>query len=327
MTDAPVTIIIPTHDHAATLPYAISSVLGQTYGDLDLVVIGDGVGDATRDVVADARRRDRRVSFVDRPKSVRHAEEVRHEVIAATGATVIGYHGDDDLLLPWHVQEMLALLGDRDFVHPLPIRLTPDGTLHHLPTDLSRPECLAWHRDPEVMRNAVSLTGVVHTRASYLRLPDGWHPAPADEWTDLHMWRQYFALPGLRAATASCATTVKLDTALRGGLAPVERTAEIRQWSERMADPGFRVRWDSAVAAAVRRAAVDREIAMASAHEQIRQLQQRADADRVAAQRALDHLKSQRDQARHEVTVMADSRSWRLSQPLRRAAAALRRER
>ena len=107
MTDPPVTVILPTHDHAALLPFAIASVTEQSFGDFALVVIGDGVDDATRDVVADVCRRDPRVSFLDRPKALRHAEEVRDEVIGSTDSAVIAYHGDDDLLLPWHLREML----------------------------------------------------------------------------------------------------------------------------------------------------------------------------------------------------------------------------
>ena len=81
--------------------------------------------DATRDVVADVCRRDPRVSFLDRPKALRHAEEVRDEVIGSTDSAVIAYHGDDDLLLPWHLREMLDVLGDNDFAHPLPCWSSP----------------------------------------------------------------------------------------------------------------------------------------------------------------------------------------------------------
>jgi glycosyltransferase involved in cell wall biosynthesis len=49
MTDA--TILIPTHRHAAFLPYAIESALDQRGAAVELFVVGDGVEDATREVI------------------------------------------------------------------------------------------------------------------------------------------------------------------------------------------------------------------------------------------------------------------------------------
>ena len=333
MTDPDVTVIIPTHDHAAMLGYAIDSVLTQSLGDLRLVVIGDGVGDDTRDVMADACTRDARVSFWDRPKSVRHAEEVRHEVIGESRSRVIAYHGDDDLLLPWHLAQMLEELEGRDFVHPLPVVVEPDGTLTHLPTDLSRPECRDWHRSSEVPRNAVSLTGVVHTRSSYLRLPHGWRPAPQGHWTDLYMWKQYFALAGLRAATAPRATTIKLPASTREDTAAVDPAAEVRRWWQRTRGVGFRDQWDADVAAAVRRSAVALELAVADGHDRMRRATTDWQAERAALTEQLEAsrllvgaLAEERDEARRTLAVVTGSRSWRLAAPLRRLAAAARRD-
>ncbi len=327
MTDPPVTVILPTHDHAALLPFAIASVTEQSFGDLALVVIGDGVDDATRDVVADVCRRDPRVSFLDRPKALRHAEEVRDEVIGSTDSAVIAYHGDDDLLLPWHLREMLDVLGDNDFAHPLPLLVEPDGTLRYIPTDVSRPDCRDWHRDPDSVNNAVSLTGVVHSAASYRRLPAGWRTAPVGTPTDLHMWRQYFGLPDLRAVTANRATTIKLHTDRRKALSPDERVGEIEQWWRRVHATGFREQWDTNADAAVRRAAVDCQLAMSARRNQIQRVQERADSERGSASQRIRQLAAERDEARRQLASVTGSRSWRLSRPLRRAAQRLRRNR
>lgn len=324
VTEPPVTVILPTHDHPTTLPHAIAAVLTQSFADFRLVVIGDGVGDDTRDVMAEVRRGDPRVSFLDRPKDVRHAEEARDRVIREVDSPIIAYVGDDDLALPWHLQEMVDLLSGHDFVHPLPIFVAPDGSMTHIPTDLSRTECLDWHRDPDARNNAVSLTGVVHTRDSYLRLPHGWRPAPPDVWTDLHMWRQYFALPGLLAATAARATTVKLASVTRQALPADVRSAEIRMWSQRCREPEFRKWWDGQVATAVRAAAVDREMALAAAHHEILQLQQQAESDRASADERLAQLATERDEVARELATVTNSRSWRLSESLRRVVGAIR---
>ena len=47
MSSPAVTVIIPTHNHPGPLAFSIASVLQQSFEDLSLVVIGDGVGDDT----------------------------------------------------------------------------------------------------------------------------------------------------------------------------------------------------------------------------------------------------------------------------------------
>ncbi len=63
-TPAPVTVLLPTHNHPRTLPYSIDSVLAQTFTDFRLIVICDGAAEETLDVVADAARSDPRVEVV-----------------------------------------------------------------------------------------------------------------------------------------------------------------------------------------------------------------------------------------------------------------------
>ena len=334
MASPPVTVILPTHDHAVTLGHAIESVLEQTFPDIGLVVIGDGVGDDTRDVVADAQRRDARVTFLDRPKAPRHAERARHDVISQVDSPVIAYHGDDDLLLPQHIDAMLDLLGDADFVHPLPIFVVGDGSLTYLPADLSRPDCIAWHlREP--IRNAVSLTGVVHSRDSYMRLPHGWRETPAGRPTDHFMWQQYFALADLRAATSASATTIKLTEVHRKQMDAPGRAAEIESWWHRIHEPGFQLEWQAAVEVAIRQAAVDAVLALAAAEDdmtavrhEVAQLRSSAESSAIEAHERLaralgdrDAARQERDAVRQEIERLYGSRSWRLTRPLRAALA------
>lgn len=247
MTDPHVLLIIPTHRHPESLERSIRSALAQTFTDFTLAVIGDGVEDDTRDVVRSLQRDDSRIVFHDLPKGPRHGEIHRHQVISESRSTVIGYHGDDDLLLPHHLETMLALLNGRDFVHPLPIFVKPDGNLVFKPTDLSLKACIQWHL-AEPPRNAISLTGVVHTRASYERLPHGWRTTPTGRWTDHYMWQQFFRLPGFVAATSVRSTTLKVVGGVAGS------GPEVADWIHRSATPGFSIEWDERVATTVLRA-------------------------------------------------------------------------
>ena len=328
-----VTVIVPTHDHATTIEYSIRSVLEQTVPDLAVVVIGDGVGDDTRDVVHSIRAEDSRVSFLDRPKAPRHGEILRHEVLQSAISPFVAYHGDDDLLLPTHLETMIALLADADFAHPLPIQVEASGDLVHLPTDLSLEECRAWHvASPP--RNAVSLTGVAHTLESYRRLPHGWRTTPPGRWTDHYMWQQFLGIPDLTAVTSRRATTVKLAAAQRTSMNPQERGDEVGAWWDRIHQPGFSDEWDRQVDDAVRTAATRATLIASAREDHIATLERQLGSMAHEIERLADdvaHLEADNrdlhrlnaaeanraDAAERTIDELVRSRSWRLTAPLR----------
>ena len=45
-----VSVVIPAHNRETHLPRALESVLGQTYADLEVLVVDDGSEDGTRGV-------------------------------------------------------------------------------------------------------------------------------------------------------------------------------------------------------------------------------------------------------------------------------------
>lgn len=250
-------IIIPTHAHPGCLPLAVGSVQAQTVEDLDIVVIGDGVTDDTRAAIAPILAGDERVRFLDLPKAPRHGEEYRDAVIRQSAASVVGYLGDDDLLLPHHVATMRDCLQGVDFANPFPVFIRRDGSIYLIATDLANPACVAWHINPRLPRNSVSLTGVTHTRASYLRLPYGWRPAPPGFPTDQYMWHQYFRLEGFTARTSTESTTLKFAQAERDDMSDAQRADELEFWARGLAAEGFAEIWNAEVTDGIRRAAVD----------------------------------------------------------------------
>ena len=311
-----VLLIVPTHDHASTLDLAVRSVLEQTVADLDVAIIGDGVGDDTREVVAQLLRADERVRFVDRPKSPSRAEDTRHELITTSDATIVTYLGDDDLLLADHVESMRGLLREHDFAHPFPILVDGDERLRALPTDLGDPRCVAWHVDAGY--NTVSLTGAAHTMDVYRRLPRGWEPAPPGRWPDHYMWEQILRLPGIRAVTAPRSTTIKPASDLRPGVDPAARRASLEQWWDRMHQPGFRRWWDSEVADALRRSAVETYRDLALEREQVQRLEAtNAELGELAStipglRAELAALSDEAATAQAHLELIEATRTWRL---------------
>ncbi len=63
------TVVIPTYDHGPTLRYAVQSALAQTVADLEVLVVGDGVPDVTRELMAELTAADPRVRWFDNAKA------------------------------------------------------------------------------------------------------------------------------------------------------------------------------------------------------------------------------------------------------------------
>ena len=270
MVSARVLVIVPTHDHASTLDFAVNSALAQTVGDLDVAIIGDGVGDDTREVVSALISADDRVRFIDAPKSASRSELVRHLVISNSEADIVTYLGDDDLFFPDHVEVMADLLGASDFAHPLPVYVDIDESIVVLPCDLSDPRWVQMHLVPTF--NTVSLTGAAHTIEFYRRLPDGWVEPPAGRWSDHFFWGQILTAPGVRAMTSHLGTTVKVHASIRTHVSAIERRQQLQPWVELVSDPGGRRTWNQMVDLAVRRAAADHHLEARHRQQQVGRL-------------------------------------------------------
>lgn len=307
-------LIIPTHAHPHTLPFAIESACRQTISDVDIVVIGDGVDDRTRTEIDTFLRKDQRVFFLDREKTIRHGEEYRDEVIRNSEAKFIAYLGDDDLLFDDHLETMKEVIGDSDFANPLPVMINPDGTVDYLGTDLAIAESLSWHLDTKVYRNSVSLTGVMHTKESYLNLPFGWRPAPKGRWSDHYMWEQYFQLKDFSARTSHKATTAKFSQSTREHMTEEQRAEEVSNFFDKLHTPDFLKTWRSLTLKAVVERAVLAQIEVFSQQQMLEQTNQLIHQ----TNEKFKDLEAQLSIERNHLNSIQSSKSWKLTEPLRK---------
>ncbi len=249
-------VLIPTHDKDWTLGLAVNSVLRQTEADLEVLLIGDGVTEPLRVEIERLCAADARVRFLDFPKGPHHGERYRHEAILAADSDAILYLCDDDLFLPEHVADLVALLEDHTFVQSFNGYCRPDGSVAFFAADLANPTTVHLMLDDRLGYNNASLTGTGHSRAFYLEVGDRWDTTPAGVYPDHHQWRKLWRHPAYRGATSHRMTTIQLPTSSDGRDAwtPEERHEELLGWYDLITQPDAQERLDALVATSARRA-------------------------------------------------------------------------
>ena len=80
---AKVSVCIPTYNRANLLPYAVNSVLNQTYSDFELIITDDGSKDNTAEVVN--KWNDSRIRYIQHPQNIGRSKNMRSGFDAATG--------------------------------------------------------------------------------------------------------------------------------------------------------------------------------------------------------------------------------------------------
>jgi glycosyltransferase involved in cell wall biosynthesis len=233
------TVLIPTHEHVGTLRHAVASVQEQSLQDFELFIVGDGVADASRAVVAELSAADRRIRFFDFPKGPRKGEIHRHAALQHAQGRIVAYLGDDDCWMRNHLEVLDALLIDADFGHTMQVGVGATGRIVVMRGALQEPAFRS--RMLTELFNCFDLTFAGHTMAAYRRLPHGWRTTPPQfPYTDLYMWRQFLAQPWCRARSAMLPTAINTWTHLRPHLNDQERTDDLAHWRAQAALPEFR---------------------------------------------------------------------------------------
>jgi Glycosyl transferase family 2 len=257
------TVLIPTTgDRGPLLRYSVGSVLAQTVRDLEIFIVGDGVTDSSREIVADLMKSDKRVRFFDFPKHERRGEPYRHEVLAGARGEIVCYLCDRDLMLPHHVATVAGLLRTSDFAHTLWAHVLTDGRFAlREKLQLTRPG----HRRAFIAgRVGIGLSQVGHTMTMYQRLPQGWSTTPREVATDWYMWQKFLSHPQCQPAGSDSLTILYFQ---RNGPPPWpvdKRVPELNDWSQRMQDPAWceRIVGEMSVRLSRRRPGLHRRIAM-----------------------------------------------------------------
>src|SRR5687767_5084005 len=118
-----VSVVMPAYNAQGTIGGAISSVLSQTYGDLELVVVDDGSTDRT---AAIASAHDGAVRVVQQEN--RGVAAARNRGIAEAQGELIAFCDSDDIWFDQHLEALVALYDrHRDVVTSNSWWLLPGG--------------------------------------------------------------------------------------------------------------------------------------------------------------------------------------------------------
>ncbi|MFL5242852.1 MAG: glycosyltransferase [Gemmataceae bacterium] len=105
-----VSVVIATYNYGRFLAGALNSVLGQSFRNLEVIVVDDGSSDDTRSVIepflADSRLQYVRVNHLGQPAA-------KNTAIRLAQAPLIAFLDADDLWLPNKLEQQLALLETR----------------------------------------------------------------------------------------------------------------------------------------------------------------------------------------------------------------------
>lgn len=329
-------VVIPCHDKPQTLPLTLDTVLRQSVTEVEVILLGDGVTDEVRTVIDGLVASDSRVRFLDFPKGPHHGEKYRHSAILAAGSDAIFYLCDDDLLLPEHVADLLALLERANFVQSLNGFTRPDGTFGTFAANLATATSLRPIVRTDLRYNSVSITGTAHSRAFYLAVGAHWDTTPAGEWPDRFQWRRMIGHPDFRGATSRRMTALQLPTSANGrdSWTPDQRLEELARWHAVVVAPEGQAVVDAAYAlgaiadlaklrpnlAEETHAREVLESELSTLREQLNEASEtlREPNTEIRRLRArLRRVRAARRRAQRRAADLESSRSWRLTAPFR----------
>jgi hypothetical protein len=101
-------VVIPAYNAERTIGDTIASVLAQTDGDLELIVVDDGSADSTPELVEHIATGDSRLRLIQQPNA--GTAGARNTGIAAAEAALVSFLDNDDLWMPRYLESMGAAL-------------------------------------------------------------------------------------------------------------------------------------------------------------------------------------------------------------------------
>lgn len=119
-----VTIGVPAYNAERFLPVALESLLGQTYGDIEIIVVDNASTDSTGEIVRTFAQRDARIRYVRNPENIGAGRNFIR-CVELTRTELFRWQSADDYSAPTFVERCVDVLD----AHPEVIQAYPRAVL------------------------------------------------------------------------------------------------------------------------------------------------------------------------------------------------------
>lgn len=227
-------VVVRTHDRAATLPFAVASLQRQTVPDIEILIVGDG---ATPEVAAIAEAisaADRRVRFLRFDKAPGDGGLNADRAIGEAASERIFYSDDDDVWLAQHVATLGPQLDAAHIADSLPVSVgaIPIGASPRLHgTIVNSANGRVRQLLAEDRLKLIYDTHVAHRRSTYLELGRPWAAAKGPSVTAV--LAAFASAPAVRWKTIPLPTALSLHGSARSDAMATARRREIEACLER----------------------------------------------------------------------------------------------
>ena len=204
-------VLMPTHNRADVIGFAIRSVLAQTETDFELLIVGDGCTDGTADVVAGFS--DERIRWFDLPKGPGFGYANRNIALRQARGELVAFAAHDDLIFPDHLARLDHVMkeADAEWAYSRPIFVSTDGVVLPYCTNLTIEDERAYFLDKG---NTIPASCVVHRR-EWLERVGNW-PEDVTGGGDWVLWTRIIR-EGARIAYLPLPTTLHFTAVWRTG--------------------------------------------------------------------------------------------------------------
>ena len=123
-----ISVLMPAYNAEPYVGRAIESILGQSFGDFELIVVDDGSTDRTRSIVGRLAASDPRIRLFSRPNT--GLIGARNDTIAPARGEFLAFLDADDIALPGRFERQVAYLREHPdcvLVGSRVVIIDPDG--------------------------------------------------------------------------------------------------------------------------------------------------------------------------------------------------------
>lgn len=123
-----VSVIVAAYNCSTTLHYAVTSIINQTYKNIEILIVDDCSSDDTKQVMKVLKNSDNRIRIFSSTEN-QGPYNIRNGVIAEARGELITIHDSDDFALPDRIEKQVCrMISDGTFVSLSQwIRITPEG--------------------------------------------------------------------------------------------------------------------------------------------------------------------------------------------------------